>query len=143
VIYCPQQYHSPLYSLYKYVIRPECFKWAHQRKVFGKALIEQPVIRAKIGAMIAANEALTHWLEHITYQMTKMSYKEAAMKLAGPISLLKYQSTRTSLMISDNAVQIFGGRGITRTGMGSKVRIKCISADAASFLFIQIAEFVD
>ncbi len=72
--------------------------------------------------MIAANEPLTHWLEHITYQMTKMSYKEAAMKLAGPISLLKYQATRTSLMISDNAVQIFGGRGITRTGMGSKVQ---------------------
>lgn len=31
----------------------ECFKWAHQRKVFGKALIEQPVIRAKFANMVS------------------------------------------------------------------------------------------
>jgi alkylation response protein AidB-like acyl-CoA dehydrogenase len=31
----------------------ECFKWANQRKVFGKNLLAQPVIRAKLANMIA------------------------------------------------------------------------------------------
>lgn len=30
----------------------ECFKWAHQRKVFGKRLIDQPVIRFKLARMV-------------------------------------------------------------------------------------------
>ncbi len=48
----------------------ECFKWAHQRKVFGKPLIEQAVIRAKFGNMFAKVEALQAYLEHITYQVS-------------------------------------------------------------------------
>ncbi len=111
----------PFFSLSLIPIPAECFKWANQRIVFGKPLIEQPVIRAKIGAMIADCEAVSHWLENITYQMTQLSYKQQAQMLAGPIALLKYQSTRVALKVADNAVQIFGGRGITRTGMGHKV----------------------
>jgi alkylation response protein AidB-like acyl-CoA dehydrogenase len=134
-------------------------------QVFGKPLIEQPVIRAKIGAMCADLQAVSSWLENITYQMTQLSYKQQAQVrftcdtrictririfqsadnalhsltfahafdpifhsrvpptqlLAGPIALLKYQATRVQLRVADNAVQIFGGRGITRTGMGHKV----------------------
>ena len=51
-------------------------------------------------------------MENITYQMTQMSYNEQSIKLAGPIALLKYQATRVSTLISDHAVQIFGGRGM-------------------------------
>ncbi|KAJ3026410.1 UNVERIFIED_CONTAM: hypothetical protein HDU68_005708 [Siphonaria sp. JEL0065] len=96
----------------------ECFKWATQRKVFGKPLIEQPVIRYKLGQMISELEAVQSWYEVVTYQMTKMSYKEQTQHLAGPIALLKYRCTRMTHLVSDNAVQIFGGRAITRTGMG-------------------------
>jgi alkylation response protein AidB-like acyl-CoA dehydrogenase len=96
----------------------ECFKWAHQRKVFGKPLIAQPVIRFKLGEMIAQTESMQNWLENITYQMNNMSYNEQAKKLAGPIALLKYQCTRNGIAISDAACQIFGGRAITKTGMG-------------------------
>ena len=39
----------------------------------------------------------------------------------GPQALLKYQATRTAWKIADDTVQIFGGRGITTTGMGAKV----------------------
>lgn len=31
----------------------ECFKWANQRKVFGKRLIDQPVIRHKLAKMVS------------------------------------------------------------------------------------------
>lgn len=40
------------------------------------------------------------------------------MLLAGPIALLKNFATRCAHEIADEAVQIWGGRGITKSGMG-------------------------
>lgn len=50
----------------------ECMKWANQRKVFGKPLNSQPVIRAKLAAMISRVERSQSWLENVTYQMNHM-----------------------------------------------------------------------
>ena len=77
----------------------ECFKWAAQRKVcascasdgrlnsitqvFGKPLVQQPLIRWKLARMISEIEAHQNWLEHLTHQMCEMSYEEAAFELAG------------------------------------------------------------
>lgn len=99
----------------------ECLKWSCQRRVFGKALIMQPVIRAKLAEMIARTEAIQNWLENVTYQMNNMTVKEQAKHLAGPIALLKYESTRVLYMVNDNACQIFGGRAITQGGMGATI----------------------
>ncbi|KAH9481447.1 Acyl-CoA dehydrogenase apdG [Psilocybe cubensis] len=96
----------------------ECLKWTNQRKAFGKPLHSQAVIRHKLAGMIARVETIQNWLENITYQMNNMSYKQQAAKLAGPIGILKMQATRTAQETAADAVQIFGGRGITRTGMG-------------------------
>ena len=46
------------------------------------------------------------------------SYKEQSTKLAGQIAFLKMYSTRCAQETAQDAVQIFGGRGITKTGMG-------------------------
>lgn len=46
------------------------------------------------------------------------SYNEQSDKLAGPIGLLKQHITRTARETAEDATQIFGGRGITATGMG-------------------------
>jgi alkylation response protein AidB-like acyl-CoA dehydrogenase len=96
----------------------ETLKWTNQRVVFGKKLSAQPVVRGKLASMIAQVESVQHWLENITYQMVNMSYAEQTVKLAGPIALLKYHSTRVAHNVSDEATQIFGGRGITKSGMG-------------------------
>ena len=101
----------------------ECLKWAHQRIVFGKPLISQPVIRQKLARMIALVEAVQSWLETITYQMNHLSYKEQAKSLSGPIGLLKTFATRSAHEVADDAVNIFGGRGITQTGMGRVVEM--------------------
>jgi len=103
------------------LVLEECYKWANQRMVFGKPLNAQPVIRNKLAKMTAAVEACQNWLENITYQMNSMSYRDQALFLAGPIALLKFQITRTSNLIMDDAAQIFGGRAISRTGMGQIV----------------------
>jgi alkylation response protein AidB-like acyl-CoA dehydrogenase len=44
------------------------------------------------------------------------SYKEQSRNLAGQIAFLKMQSTRFAGEIADDAVNIFGGRGLTKTG---------------------------
>jgi alkylation response protein AidB-like acyl-CoA dehydrogenase len=89
-------------------------RWATQRIVFGKPLTAQPVIRAKLAAMMARVEAGQNWIESITYQMNhvsfisvsralmdssslQMSYDEMSNKLAGPIGLMKqYVSDRST-----------------------------------------------
>jgi len=100
------------------VITEECLKWVSQRKAFGKPLSSQAVVRAKLADMIARGEAVQAWLENVTYQMCNMSYKEQATKLAGQIAFLKMYSTRCAQDTARDAVQLFGGRGITQTGMG-------------------------
>ena len=47
-------------------------RWTTQRKVFGKPLHSQAVVRSKLAAMISRAEAAQAWLENITYQMCNM-----------------------------------------------------------------------
>ncbi|OTB08968.1 hypothetical protein M426DRAFT_316259 [Hypoxylon sp. CI-4A] len=101
----------------------ECLKWSHQRLVFGKRLIEQPVIRQKLAKMIALVEANQAWLETITYQMCHMPYRQQSQHLGGPIGLLKMSITRAAHEVADEAVQIFGGRALTQSGMGRVVEM--------------------
>ncbi|KAJ9470429.1 Acyl-CoA dehydrogenase [Diplonema papillatum] len=99
----------------------ECFKWATQRVVFGKKLIDQPVIRFKFASMIAQLESVWSWLETITHEMNTMDFKTRQERLGGTIALCKYQATRVTQHIVDEAVQIFGGRALTKSGMGVKL----------------------
>jgi len=94
----------------------EVFKWAMQRKVFGSKLVEQPVIREKLAQMFAGLESCTAMLHEITHGMN-LSGPQGA-EIGGRIALLKYQTTRMTHLVADNAVQILGGRGVTRGGMG-------------------------
>ncbi|KAG8861644.1 hypothetical protein FRB91_003767 [Serendipita sp. 411] len=103
------------------LIVEECLKWANQREVFGKPLFSQAVIRHKLAAMIARVESAQAWLENITYQMTKMTYKQQSAKLAGQIAFIKMYATRTAQETARDAVQIFGGRGISQKGMGRHI----------------------
>jgi len=99
----------------------QCFIWAHVRKVFGKPLITQPVIRQKFAQMFAKIEAVQCFVEHICYQMTHMTYAQQSDLLAGQIGILKMYCTRVAHEVADDAVQIFGGRAITKGGMGGGI----------------------
>lgn len=99
----------------------ECLLWCNQRTAFGKSLTAQPVIRAKLARMISLVEAVQSWLETITYQMASMDYSRQSKLLGGPIGLLKTFATRAAHEIADDAVNIFGGRGLTQSGMGRYV----------------------
>jgi len=72
----------------------ECLKWVTQRKVFGKPLHSQAVIRNKLAAMISRVESVQNWLECITYQMNQMvcDFRLLCMA-AGLISVAELQGT--------------------------------------------------
>jgi len=99
----------------------EAFKYAHKRKTFGKFLIEHPVIRMKLANMARLVEATYAWLESVTYQLSVMTKQESALRLGGPIALLKAQTTTTFEYCAREAAQIFGGLSYTRGGQGEKV----------------------
>ncbi|KAI0750649.1 acyl-CoA dehydrogenase NM domain-like protein [Daedaleopsis nitida] len=99
----------------------ECLKWTAQRVAFGKPLNTQPVVRARLAQMIARIESGQNWLEFLTHQMNNMSYDEQSDKIAGSIGLLKQYITRTGRETAEDATLLFGGRGITATGMGKLI----------------------
>jgi len=100
----------------------ECLKWANQRMVFGKNLLKQPVIRYKLGCMIARVEATQAFCDTITHQMNTMNHKQQYKYLGGPTALLKVQTTQTAEFVTSEACQIFGGRALTHGGMGTVVQ---------------------
>jgi len=99
----------------------DAFMWAAQRKAFGKPLMEQAVIRHKLANSAAALESVCSFMDAVTYDMNHSEHGPLSDRMGGQIALLKYQATRTCWMIADDTVQIMGGRGITRTGMGNRV----------------------
>jgi alkylation response protein AidB-like acyl-CoA dehydrogenase len=55
--------------------------------------------------------------------MMLISYSQQSQHLAGPIGLLKMFVTRSAHEIADEAVQIFGRRGLTQSGMGRAIEM--------------------
>merc|ERR1712222_285937 len=96
--------------------------------------INQPVIRQKLGRMIGAIESLEGYLQFITYQLDKMDKFTQMLELGGATAILKYQSTRVLTMVCDEACQIFGGRALTKSGMGEKVEMAQRTFKFASIL---------
>eukprot|EP00808_Paulinella_micropora_P025813 g38405.t1 len=100
----------------------EAIKWVMQRRAFGRSLMDQPAIRAKLADMLARLESCQANLNQITYQMNAMSYAKQNEELAGPICLLKLECARMNEVMTNEAAQLFGGRGITEGGMGAVVQ---------------------
>lgn len=99
----------------------ECITWTSQRKAFGKPLTSQAVVRQKLGKMMSDCEAAQAWLEAVTFQMNQMSYKDQSKYLAGHMALLKSWATEISTSTANEAINLFGGRGLTKTGLGALV----------------------
>ncbi|CEP15271.1 hypothetical protein [Parasitella parasitica] len=99
----------------------EALKYALKRETFGQRLVDHAVLRNKFGHMIRQCEATHAWLESILFQYKTLPRETQATMLAGPIALLKAQSTQTFEYCAREAAQIFGGLAYTRGGQGEKI----------------------
>jgi hypothetical protein len=75
-----------------------------------------------------------------------MNYAEQSDKLAGPIGLLKTHISKSGRENAEEAVQIFGGRALTVTGMGKFIenfhRTSGFDASECPFCLIKIVMFI-
>lgn len=107
----------------------DAYSYACKRQVFGKTLIQQPVIRAKIADMGRAVERLQAWTEELAHQSRCATKKIGDMELAGRIALLKVESGRCLELVNREAQQILGGLSYQRGGNHAGVRIEQVSRD--------------
>lgn len=63
------------------------------------------------------------WTSPLLRTLTRafQSYDEQSDKLAGPIGLLKMHLTKMSRESAEDAQIIFGGRGLTQSGLGKHI----------------------
>jgi alkylation response protein AidB-like acyl-CoA dehydrogenase len=96
----------------------EAFEWAMKREAFGKPLIKNAIIRAKLGDMSRQIESVHDTCERIAFALSN-GVPDAA--LGAQCALLKVQATKTMEFCAREAVQIFGGSGVVREGAGRHV----------------------
>ena len=96
----------------------EAFEWAMKREAFGKPLIKNAIIRAKLGDMSRQIECVHDSCERIAFALSN-GVPDAA--LGAQCALLKVQATKTMEFCAREAVQIFGGSGVVREGAGKNV----------------------
>lgn len=94
---------------------------AQKRRVFGEPLIELSVIRHKLGQMTRLVESQHAWIESLVHQLNQLSGSEGAALLGGQTALLKAHCGITLEFVAREAVQIMGGLGYTRGGIGERV----------------------
>jgi len=103
---------------YARVCLEDAWKYAQVRKVFGKTLIEQPVIRQKLAEMARQVEATHALIEQVAFQMKNMVPDH---KMGGLIALTKVQATKTFEFCAREASQVLGGNSCIRGGKGERI----------------------
>lgn len=107
----------------------DSYAYACKRVVFGRPLIAQPVIRAKIADMGRAVERLQAWIEALAHTARAATKQAGDMDLAGRVALLKVESGRCLELVNREAQQILGGLSFQRGGDHAGARIEQIGRD--------------
>eukprot|EP01065_Artemidia_motanka_P050173 TRINITY_DN8524_c0_g1_i1.p1 TRINITY_DN8524_c0_g1~~TRINITY_DN8524_c0_g1_i1.p1 ORF type:complete len:437 (+),score=143.42 TRINITY_DN8524_c0_g1_i1:57-1313(+) len=94
------------------------FKYALQRKTFGKRLIDHQIIRFKLAEVARQVESLHDNCERVAYAF---SNGVPDSELGGQCALLKVQGSKTLEYAAREASQIFGGSSIVKEGKGKLV----------------------
>ena len=94
------------------------FEYVMKREAFGKALMDQPVVRHRLAVCGAQLESLWAWIEQFVYQMTKLPKSQADVELGGLTAMCKAQAGKVLDECARCSVLLFGGNGFTKTGQG-------------------------
>ena len=92
----------------------EALEWARQRKTFGQALVEHPVIRHKLVDMQMRIASTQAWVDAVSERMDagdEHAGGDTAARWVAQVCMLKNHATQTLQFCADQAVQILGGMG--------------------------------
>ncbi|SNX85221.1 related to acyl-CoA dehydrogenase [Melanopsichium pennsylvanicum] len=106
---------------YSRVCMEDAIAHCRRREVFGQKLIEQPVVRHKIGHMAREIEALQAWTESIVFQQLNLTISESNMLTGGTCALLKAHAGIVLEKVVREAVHLLGGMGLTVSGTGERI----------------------
>lgn len=111
------------------VCAEDAYSHACKRETFGKKLIENQVIRAKIQGFGQRLEPLHAYMEQLVamVNVAKSEDENQALFLGGQIANLKVGAGQALEYVNREAQQIMGGLGFARSGIGE--RIEQISRD--------------
>ena len=95
--------------------------WAYSldRQTFGKSLFSHQIIRHKLATLARYIESHWAWIEQIAYHAKVTG--DIGPELASRIALAKVHGGRLLELANREALQIFGGAGYQRGGVGSRV----------------------
>ncbi|KAI9763994.1 MAG: hypothetical protein M1840_008942 [Geoglossum simile] len=108
----------------------EAIAYCMRREAFGKPLMEQPVVRHRLAKAGALLESLSAWIESVAFQASQNQKQKAsgspddrnsALSLGGTAALVKAQAGIVLDECARCALLLFGGNGLTRTGVGEIV----------------------
>ncbi|KAI9779336.1 MAG: hypothetical protein M1839_007444 [Geoglossum umbratile] len=109
----------------------EAMAYCMRREAFGKTLVEQPVVRHRLAKAGALLESLSAWIESVVFQASQTQKQKAttdpaddqslALSLGGTAALIKAQAGIVLDECARCAVLLFGGNGLTRSGVGERV----------------------
>ena len=91
----------------------EALAWARERKAFGSALVEKPVIRHKLVDMQMRIHATAAWLNAVT-ALADEGKLDSDPDCVAQVCVLKNHATQAMQFCADQAVQILGGMGFMR-----------------------------
>lgn len=91
----------------------EALAWARERKAFGSALVDKPVIRHKLVDMQMRIHSTAAWLNAVT-ALADEGRLESDPDCVAQVCVLKNHATQAMQFCADQAVQILGGMGFMR-----------------------------
>lgn len=106
---------------YARVCMEDAIAHTRRREVFGSKLIEQPVVRHKIGHMAREVEALQAWTESIIFQQLNLTIPQSNLLTGGTCALLKAHAGIVLEKVVREAVHLLGGMGLTKGGTGERI----------------------
>ncbi|EME46240.1 hypothetical protein DOTSEDRAFT_86844 [Dothistroma septosporum NZE10] len=96
-------------------------EYVMKREAFGKALVEQPVVRHRLAKAGAQLEMLQAWLDQFLWQMVHLPKSEADKRLGGLTALVKATAGMVLNECAQTGVLLHGGNGFTMSGQGQLV----------------------
>lgn len=99
----------------------DAFAHAKRRMVFGKPLIEQPVVQNKLAHCARQVEALQAWCETLTYEQSQLTTEQSNIATGGRTGLIKAQAGIVFERTARECLQTLGGLGLTKGGTGERI----------------------